>query len=77
MEQREYPYGGAAPNTVTANIPPWVYEQVDDYLALPAILRPPDAPASGTPMPPESSAGVPALAFAEHRAVPSRTRPLA
>ena len=47
MEQRDYECGGAAPNLVTTKIPSWVYEQVDDYLAIPAILRPPDKSAAG------------------------------
>jgi hypothetical protein len=46
VEQRDYPYGGAAPNLVTAKIPSWVYEQVDGYRAMSPGLRPTDEPAA-------------------------------
>jgi hypothetical protein len=49
MEQRDYECGGAAPNLVTTKIPSWVYDQVDDYNAIPAILRPPDERAAVAP----------------------------
>jgi hypothetical protein len=60
VEQRDHPWGGAAPNLVTAKIPSWVYEQVDDYNAIPPILRPPGksaavAPASAGSAPPKAT----------------------
>jgi PDZ domain len=48
VEPRDYPYGGAAPNLVSATIPSWVYEQVDAYHAI--LARPsPEAPAAAAP----------------------------
>jgi PDZ domain len=49
VEQRDYAYGGAAPNLVTAKIPAWVYQQVDDYDAMRPSGRRPDEPATTAP----------------------------
>jgi hypothetical protein len=49
VEQRDYAYGGAAPNLVTAKIPAWVYQQVDDYDAVRPSGRRSDEPATTAP----------------------------
>src|SRR5262249_53574519 len=60
VEPRDYPYGGAAPNLITATIPAWVYQQIDVHRALTGIVRPPEAPApTATAAPPTTPSTCP------------------
>lgn len=52
MEQRDHPWGGAAPNLITAQIPTWVYQQVDDFHTAAAPV--PGAPAQSESEPAEA-----------------------